>query len=592
MQMPVDLSLTIGGDAGQGVESSGSGFSLALARGGLHIFSVVDYRSRIRGGHNFYQIRVADRPIYSHRDPVHLLLALTQETVEKHIHNLAPGAGVVYDDGFRVDEEQVRQRGALPMPVPLTKIAEECGNRVMMNTAAIGAGAGVLGYPFAFLEGVIREKFGRKGAKVVEGNLKAALQAYDYARQRYGDQFRYPLRPVEGQPKRLVLSGNEAFAMGAAAGGCRFMSAYPMTPATTIFEWMTHRAAELGIVTKHAEDEIAAVCMAIGAGYAGARAMTATSGGGFDLMVEALGMAGMCEIPVVVAEVQRGGPSTGLPTRTEQSDLLYVLNASHGEYPRLVMAPGTIEQYFECGWRAFNLAEKYQTPVIVMADLFLASSLRTVEWDALRREDVVIDRGALLSKEELDRLDHYQRYAFTENGISPRAIPGHPNAVYAISTDEHDEIGHITEEIPNRIRMMTKRMTKLQTAVADMRPPSWYGPEGADATLLCWGSTYGPCREAVELGREEGLRLNLLHFVDLWPLPVEAVQRELAKARYTVCVEQNYTGQFARFLRMTTGHEVTGWVRKFDGRPLAPHEILAGTRHALAEAGVLAGARR
>ncbi|MFS8544398.1 MAG: 2-oxoacid:acceptor oxidoreductase subunit alpha, partial [Limnochordales bacterium] len=511
--------------------SSGALFTQALARGGWHVFGVPDYRSRIRGGHNFFQIRATRRPSLSHSDPVHLLLAFTRETIDVHRHNLAPGAGVIYDDGFRVNGEALRAAGLVPLPVPLTKIAEEHGSKLMLNTGAVAAASGVLAFPLEPLLGLLHDTFGRKGRRVAEANVAVARAAYRYATERYRGRLAYtladpagsvdPAVPAdsEGGPF-MVLTGNEAFCLGAVVGGCTFVAAYPMTPATPILEWMAAREKQLGIVTKHAEDEIAAICMAIGAGFVGARALVPTSGGGFSLMTEALGMAGMCEVPVVIANVQRGGPSTGLPTRTEQGDLLFVLHASQGEFPRIVLAPGTHEQCFEAGWRAFNLAEKYQCPVIVLSDQFLAASRRSLPLGALSLDGVHIDRGALLSAAELDRLDQpYLRYRLTETGISPRALPGHPRAVFTSTTDEHGEDGHITEEIDLRVPMMSKRMRKLETALADMRGPDRYGPEDADVTLICWGSTVGPARESLSLLAAEGVRANVLHFTDLWPLP-------------------------------------------------------------------------
>jgi 2-oxoglutarate/2-oxoacid ferredoxin oxidoreductase subunit alpha len=327
------------------------------------------------------------------------------------------------------------------------------------------------------------------------------------------------------------------------------------------------------VVTKHAEDEIAAICMAIGANFAGARAMTATSGGGFSLMVEALGLAGMCEVPLVVVEAQRGGPSTGLPTRTEQSDLLFVLNASQGEFPRLLLAPGTIEEYFACGWRAFNLAEKYQTPVLVLSDQLLAASLRTLDPGALDLENVVIDRGKLLSREELDALtEPYKRHRFVEDGISPRAVPGHPKAVYATASDEHDEFGHISEDAENRRRMMQKRMQKQELALQEMGPPSCYGPGEASIVLTGWGSTYGVLREAVD--RLQG-RARLVHFSDLWPFPAAAARSALEGGSLVV-VENNYTGQFARFLRSELCIPIHHSIRRYDGRPFSPGDVLVG----------------
>jgi 2-oxoglutarate ferredoxin oxidoreductase subunit alpha len=306
--------------------------------------------------------------------------------------------------------------------------------------------------------------------------------------------------------------------------------------------------------------------------------MTATSGGGFALMVEALGLAGICEVPLVVVEAQRGGPSTGLPTRTEQSDLLFVINASHGEFPRLLMAPRTIEDYFRCGWRAFNLAEKYQTPVIVLSDQLLASSLRTVEVEAIDFDEIVIDRGKLLTDEQLDALEEpYLRHAFVDDGISPRAMPGHPNAIYASASDEHDESGHITEDMENRRRMMDKRLTKFETARQDVELPEHYGPQEAPIVLTGWGSTYGVLREVVD--RLDG-QARLVQFCDLWPFPAEAAAEALDGGKLVV-VENNATAQFKRLLQSETCIPVDHTILRYDGRPFSPQDVLAGLEEVL-----------
>jgi 2-oxoglutarate ferredoxin oxidoreductase subunit alpha len=378
-----DMSIMIGGDAGQGVESSGAGFCQAFTRAGLHVFGAQDYRSRIRGGHNYYQIRLSETPLYSHSGTVQLLLALTESAVSAHLDDIVEGGAVIYPDGLQVDEEGLKKRGIRPVPLPLVGIAEEHGDRLMTNTAALGAAAGITDFPVEHMATVIKANFARKGQAVVDSNLKVAQAAHDLARQRHGSDFPYKLSAITGAPQRMLINGNQALAMGALVGGCRFISAYPMTPATTIMEWLAALPPEYGVVTKHAEDEIAAAAMALGAAHAGARSMTATSGGGFSLMVEMVSLAGMTEVPLVIAEVQRAGPATGLPTRTEQSDLLFAINAGHGDFPRIVLAPGSVEQCFEAGWRSFNLAEEYQCPVIVLSDQFQSSTLRTLDKDSI-----------------------------------------------------------------------------------------------------------------------------------------------------------------------------------------------------------------
>lgn len=577
-----ELSFKIGGEAGQGVESSGAGFAKALARGGLHVFAHQVYMSRIRGGHNFFQIRVSDRPLYAQADRIELLLALTSEAVTQHWKELVPGGGIIYDEGLKLpcDVGELTERGIKPLPLPLARIAmEEGGSRVMTNTAALGAAAGVTGFPVEHLESVIRDNFQVKGTPVVEANLAVVRAAYEYTGQRYAADFEYKLQALAAPPPRMVLHGNAAFALGAVAAGCRFISAYPMTPATSILEWFSAHAYQYGLIAKQTEDEIAAITMAIGASHMGLRAMCTTSGGGFSLMAEALGLAGMTETPLVVVEAQRPGPSTGLPTKTEQGDLEFVLHASQGEFPRIVLAPGTVEQAFEAGAVAFNLAERYQCPVIVLSDHFLATSLRTVAPEEFDLSKVRIDRGELLPPEELEGMEDYKRYRFTESGISPRALPGHPNAVYVAPGNEHTEEGRITEDPELRHKMMDKRMSKLKRAKYDLWEPELYGPKEAELTFVGWGSTYGPLREAVDRLNAHRRRANMIHFRAIWPLPPGA-EELLSRAKRLIAVEGNHSGQLARLIRRETGIQVAGLILKYDGLPLSPGYILAGVKHA------------
>lgn len=554
-----------------GLESSGAGFALALVRGGLHVFGLPDYHSRIRGGHNFFSIRAARQPLYAHTESVHLLLALDLSTVRRHVDAVVAGGAVVYDEKDELPAE-LRRTGISFFPLPLAALAQERGgNEMMRNTLSLGVAAGLIGFDPAYMESVVRDNFVRKGQEVVDANLRVVEAGVAAGRAVQAD-FPFRAEAVPGAPPRMLLNGNQAFALGALAGGCRFVCGYPMTPGSPVLEWMAAHAAEHGVVVAQVEDEIAAMCATVGAAHAGTRAMTPTSGGGFALMVEGLGLAGMTETPVVVYEAQRPGPSTGMATRTEQGDLRFVIHASQGEFPRLVLAPGAVEQAFEVGWRSFNLAERFQCPVIVLSDHFLATSVRDVEPAALGFDGVTIDRGALLDDAAL--AGDYARYAFTDSGVSPRAIPGHQKAVYAATSDEHDERGLIQEDAANRARMMNKRMRKLETAAEEMRPPARYGPDQADVTLLAWGSTYGPVREAVDRLNAGGAPANLLHWSDVWPLPVAASSAALAAAKRTIAVEGNYTGQFADLLQQTTGHLIPERILKYDGRPLSPEYIV------------------
>jgi 2-oxoglutarate ferredoxin oxidoreductase subunit alpha len=598
-----NMTFRIGGAAGDGVESSGVGFCQALGRGGLHVFGLPDYYSRIRGGHNFFSIRVSDQPLYSHQEPVHLLLALTEETIPRHRDKIVEGGAIVYDSSRianqRISESANRRiaKGDIQfLPVPLSEMAKEkAGTELARNTLALGVAAGLTGFDLEPMESVIRQNFARKGQKVVDGNLAAVEAGYQEG-QKYAADFPFKLERNRDAPPRMVLNGTEAFSLGALAGGCRFVAGYPMTPGSLALHWMAAHAAEYGVAIKHTEDEIAAINMAIGAAHMGARALVPTSGGGFALMVEALGLAGMTETPVVIYNAQRPGPSTGLPTRQEQGDLLFMLYASQGEFPRFLVAPGTHEECFVTGWRVFNLAEKYQTPALVLSDHYLAVAIRTLELDAFDFEAVEIERGELLSEAELDALGgEYLRYRITNSGVSPRAVPGHPKAVYVAAGNEHDESGAITEEPGMRTAQVEKRQGKLVGMAEEMSGPLRYGPPEAEVTFVSWGSTYGPLREAVdrlnmgdyngqgEFNGREGTgpstslrtgRANMLHFVDLWPFPTEAVTAALESARRVVSVEVNATAQLATLIRSQTGREMDGTILKYDGRAFTPDYIV------------------
>ncbi|OGW83919.1 MAG: hypothetical protein A3C47_00650 [Omnitrophica bacterium RIFCSPHIGHO2_02_FULL_51_18] len=573
------MTIKIGGEAGMGVESGGSGLTKALSRGGLYVFALQDYMSRIRGGHNFFQIRVSTQEIFTFVDDVHLLIAFTKECIERHKHEVVKGGAIVFDESLGVDPASLKEQGVKACPIPLSKIATEIGgHRVMANTCALGATAGITGYDFERIKDIIESNFRKKGDEVIQKNLAVAKAGYDYAHDKYAKDFEFKLEPVDTDPakRRMVLHGNQGLALGAIAGGCKFISAYPMTPGTSVFETITAKAGKYGIVSKQTEDELAAILFAIGAGHAGVRAMTTTSGGGFSLMVEALGLASITETPVVICEVQRGGPSTGLPTRTEQPDLDFVISASQGETPRIVLAPGTIEECFECGWRAHNLAEKYQCPVIILSDLYLSSQLRCIDRNRFDITGIKINRGQLLTKEQLDRITDYKRHLFTENGISPRAIPGHKNAVFMTTSDEHTEYGYAVEDIEPRNKMMEKRMKKYETMLhEDIRGPKLYGDEKAEITFVGWGSTCGAIREVVDRLRKKGTKANFLQFVDLWPFPADKTQSYLEKAKYLVAVENNFTGQLAGLIRKCTGIKVDAKILKYSGRPFSPEEIIA-----------------
>jgi|YNPNPStandDraft_1061719.scaffolds.fasta_scaffold01828_8 2-oxoglutarate ferredoxin oxidoreductase subunit alpha len=570
----IDVTFRLGGEAGQGVESSGAGFTKALVRAGLEALAVADYMSRIRGGHNFFTIRASDRPVLATREHVHLLIALTGETVARHVEHLVPGGVILCDETLSFDETVLQGKPVQLLRAPLVAIAEGEGDRVMANTAALAIAAGLTGLELAPLLSVIADNFRKKGSAIVEQNTRVAQTAYTWAQERSG-MCPWKLQARARSP-RLTLSGSQAFAMGALAAGCKFVAGYPMTPATPVLEYMAQHAAAWGLVVKHAESEIAAINMCVGAAHAGARAMAPTSGGGFDLMTEGVSLAAMLEDPIVVYLAQRPGPATGLPTRTAQSDLFLALHASHGEYARIIMAPHTPEEAFCCAVRAFNLAEKYQCPVIVLSDEYLAASIRGAEPQDFDVQHTPIQRGKLLSQEELDALATYKRYALTEDGVSPRALPGMgPKALYFSTSDEHTEEGHITEDPQLATAMAQKRLRKLEYIAAEMRPPLLYGPQEAELTFIGWGSSYGAIREAVDLLNAQGRAANMVHFVDLWPFPAQGARQALAGAKRIVAVEGNATAQFAFLLQAHAGIVAQQKILKYDGRGFTPDYILA-----------------
>lgn len=563
----MDITMMVGGEAGQGVATVGMILSRVFARGGYNIFADQDYESRIRGGHNFFRIRISDQPVNAISEKLKILIALNEETIALHVDELERErlGGAIFDS----DKIKAVMGEVVDLGVPLESLAKrEGGSEAMANSVAAGVAVGLVNYPFPLLEKVILEQFAA-GSKAAEGNKKAARAGYDYARANLMGELDVKI-PVIREGKKMLINGNEAIALGALAAGCKFMTSYPMTPSTSIMEFLAQKADEYGLAVIQAEDEIAAMNMAIGASFAGARAMVATSGGGFCLMVEGLGLAGATETPVVIIEGQRPGPATGLPTRTEQGDLEFVLHAAHGEFPHLVLAPVTIEDAFYATVKAFNLAERYQTPVILLNDHYLASSYNTI--DKFDLSEVTVDRGLLAGEETLQK--GYKRHLLTETGISPRAYPGIDGAVVVTTGDEHDEVGHITEDANIRQKMVDKRLRKLEEARKDIISPFTYGNEDADILLVGWGSTLGPMKEAVDNLNSNGLRARLMSLRDIYPFPRDAFKAMFGSPRLAFTVEQNATAQMAHLIRAETGIYLENKILKYDGRPLTPQYIM------------------
>ncbi len=564
----MDFTFLIGGEAGQGVQSMGFILAKALAKDGYSILASQDYESRVRGGHNFFTVRARDGPVYAVADEVQLLIALNEETIRLHREEVAENGVILYDG----EERKPAPDDPALIPVPFERLAvERTGNRIMGNTVALGAALGLVHFDFEVLAAVLRKTFGKKGYEVAEQNVNAARTGYDVLHAWDAPSFRYRLAPV-GASRKLVINGGEAVALGALAAGCKFMSGYPMTPSTGILQFFAGQSETCNVVFEQAEDEIAALNMVLGASFAGVRAMTATSGGGFALMAETLSLAGMTETPAVIVLGQRVGPATGFPTRTEQGELEFAIHAGHGMFPRIVFAPGTAEEAFDLTVKAFNLADRHQVPVILLTDTYLSDTYVTAEFDLAR---VTVDRGHMLSAEEIRALGlyRYMRHQLTPSGVSPRVLPGQPDALVVTDSDEHTEDGHITESAEVRGQMVQKRLTKLNGLRREMGEPRRYGPAAADTVLVGWGSTYGALREAVDLLQTGGAAVRMIHLSEIWPFPRPAFLDAVEGAHRVIVVESNATGQMAHLIRAETGVAVAGAILRYDGRPLTPRYI-------------------
>ncbi|MBU2536633.1 MAG: 2-oxoacid:acceptor oxidoreductase subunit alpha [Chloroflexi bacterium] len=567
--MTVDFTVMAGGAAGQGIQFLGQILAKTMAGSGYHVFADQDYESKVRGGHNFFRVRASDGEVSALSEQLDILIALNRETIELHSKEIKDNGLILLDQ----EQTGVSPEGDNYFNIPLTKIAEEAADsRLMTNTVAAGAVFGLTECDPDLLVKVLEKELARAGENVVAANVAVARAGYLFAEQNRRKSASQTLKRLPKTTPRMLLNGNEALSLGAMAGGCKFMTGYPMTPASSIMEFLARKGRQYNIVTIHVEDEISAINMAVGAGFTGVRSMTATSGGGFALMVEGLALAGMTETPVVIVLGQRPGPATGLPTRTEQGELWFALHAGHGEFPRAILAPATAEGAFWTTIKAFNLAEKYQTPVIVLTDHHLATSYKTVA--KFNLAEVEIDRGALLSAEESGRVAGYRRHLVTDSGISPRALPGQSKSLVVTDSDEHDEAGHMIEDAGTRNQQHNKRLRKLNDMKAEIESPLFNDHPEAELTLIGWGSTYGAISEAVQVLRESGVKANHLHFTELWPFPTEMVVPILNKSTKSIVIENNATGQLAQLIRRETGYKASGHILKYDGRPFSPQYIL------------------
>src|SRR5438876_9621863 len=579
--MKQTFAIGIGGAAGQGVATPGDIFAKIFSRRGLHLNAYNAYQSIIRGGHTFLTIRTGPEKVTNMGDRIDLLIPLNQDAMNRHLGLLTEGAACIYNAD--TIKPRTAADGVQLCPLPVSKLADITRNKVAQNTLAVGAGLSMMGIGFQALEEVLAEQFKKKGEAVVAENVAIARAGYDYATSNF-KPFGWPLPMTEN--RYAVLSGNTAMAMGGAAAGVKFYCAYPMSPSTGVLHWMAAHARKAGIMVRQVEDEIGVVNTAIGAAHAGVRSMCATSGGGFALMSEGLGLSAQAEIPFVVIDCQRAGPSTGVPTKTEQGDLWQMLGAAFGDYPRIIAAPLDIGDCFTLIPEIFNIAERFQCPGIVLCDLLLAEGRLSVD-PAILDFNPVIDRGELITTASSGPNGDsvYKRYKITQSGISPRAIPGVAGYTHTAASDEHDEDGVlISDEFTNptkRRAMMEKRMRKVTGIAAAAPPPVLWGPRDADVILIGWGSTKGVIEETCEILTEEGISASQLQIRWLVPLHGDAILDILKDARHTMIVENNYSGQFARYLRSETSFVPDGYIRKYDGEPFMPHHIVEAVKEQL-----------
>ncbi len=562
----------IGGEAGFGIMASGTMLARAMSRGGYHVFATNEYPSLIRGGHNVVTMRIATSAFHALNLGVHILVALNKETVEFHKDELSTGAIVVFDPQDHAWQATDFPKKAELVAIPLRQmVASKAVDPVMRNTITLGATIALLGKPFEALSTVISDQFKRKGQEVVDANVSIAKLGYDHIKEKFPNLTGVALSEGNENGRKLLVNGSEAIGIGAVRAGLKFAAIYPMTPINSLITYLADHTKQFGLVYKQPEDEIAGINMAIGASVAGVRSMVATSGGGFALMVEGLSLAGMIEVPLVIDMGMRVGPATGMPTYTEQGELQFLIHAGHGEFPRIILAPGDAAEAYALTIEAFNLADQFQVPVFVLTDKYLNESQWCVPASEFQKE-VVIDRGKLVITSD----EGFKRYDLTaSDGISPRSVPGMKNGLYWANSYEHDEVGHVTEKAAGRAAMVDKRLKKQAAIEKIAKPPTVYGNLDAPISFVTWGSTKGPVLEAIQNSKFkiQNETVNIIHFSWVYPFP-SAVAALLAGKKRIIDVEQNATGQLAALIREHTGIEITEKLLKYDGRPFFPEEIL------------------
>jgi len=556
-----DLSIVLCGQAGQGIQTVEYLLTRIFKLTGYNVFATKEYMSRIRGGTNSIEIRISSGSVRASVSRIDILIPLNEGAVQHVEKRISPQTIILADkDTITDDFDQTRHKF---IDVPFTKTASEIGNKIYSNVVAVGTIAGLFGIELQTVSKYVKKFFSAKSDDVVQQNLAAAKEGFNLGTDLIDSaKIKFDIHNDTNIKDQILLSGTEAVALGAIAGGCNFVSSYPMSPSTGVLAFLAKQAKDFGIIAEQAEDEIAAMNMAIGAWYAGARGMVTTSGGGFALMTEGLSLAGMLESPIVIHLAQRPGPATGLPTRTEQADLELALYAGHGEFPRIVFTPGNIEDAFYLTQKAFNLADRYQIPVFILTDQYFVDSYYNTA--CLDLSETNIEKHII--KTDVD----YKRYKLTANGISPRGIPGFGEGLVVVDSDEHDEAGHITEDLDLRTEMVDKRLKKFELLKDETIPPELAGPEDYKNLIVCWGSTYNIVREAVKnLGRDDAA---FLHFKQVYPLPNET-SNYLQKAQRIIIVENNATSQFAKLIKLHTGIDIKDKILKYNGLSFYVEEL-------------------
>jgi 2-oxoglutarate ferredoxin oxidoreductase subunit alpha len=547
-------------------------FGKLCLRHGMNVFAYREYPSLIRGGHNTHQVHASFDPQTCQQQKIDLLIALNEEGIALHLDELDEHS-VVFCEATQdqYDLTKYASTGATFYDIPMIKMSrEETGHFLSQNIVSLGASTWVLGLDIEILKQVVADQFASKGEEMIAHNHKAMMRGYDYAKEHCKQ-----IKPLfEKKPKpQVLLTGNHAVALGAIAAGVQYFSAYPMTPASDVLHTLAAQQEHFPLVVKHAEDEISAINQAIGASYAGVRAMTASATGGYALMVEATSLAAVAETPLVICVGQRPGPATGLPTWTCQSDLQMIINAGHGECPKVVLTPATVQEHFELTRLAFYLAEKYHLIVFVLSDKFGLESYASMP----KPDDVYENQRYSFAADPLPTDDSYRRFPITEEGFSPRSIPGQPHGLSVTNSYEHDEFGYATESAQLTNDMNEKRHRKLRSVAAETPQPMFMGPESADLTLVSWGSTRMVLEEVVrQASASNGTypSTNLIHIPCAWPFPTEGFTALAKKAKKLIMVEGNVNGQMEKLIRQETGIEMSDHLRRYDGRPFFVEEVL------------------